>query len=325
VAAVAAGAGLMLGIVPAGATCGSANCFLVTGTQEGVGAKGSFIVDLSYRYVDQSRKLSGTRDVGEVLTPKVDFGGGTLEPDHHREIRTQNTLVEVDLTYGLTDRLALSGSLPLINDRDHEHFDEVGTPGEHFTRQDGTSGFGDVRLGVRYAFVPKVKDLLVGGLAIKIPTGAYRLRDSEGEINEPTLQPGTGSTDAVATLHYSHQWVPMRFESFVTGSYRLNGENDLDYRLGDEALLSAGVSLRTAGKVLWSVQANGRRTDRDRFLGGDVPSTGATFVNLTPGIRIEGGSGTSIYAFLQVPVYQKVNEAQLAPRTGLLVGVSKVY
>ncbi len=325
VAGVAVGAGLALGAVPARATCGSANCFLVTGTQEGVGAKGAFVIDLSYRYVDQSRKLSGSTDVGEVLAPKVDFDGGVLEPDHHREIRTQNTLVQIDLAYGLSDRLTLAGSLPLINDRDHEHFDEVGTPGEHFTRQGGTSGFGDARLGVRYAFLPGIKDLLVGGLAIKLPTGTYRLRDSEGDINEPTLQPGTGSVDAITSLHYARQWVPMRFESFVGGSYRKNGENDLDYRLGDEAILSAGISYRTAGKILWSVQANGRRTARDRFLGDAVPSTGATFVNLTPGIRIEGASGTSLYGFLQAPMYQTVNKAQLAPRTGLLVGISKTF
>jgi hypothetical protein len=32
-----------------------------------------------------------------------------------------------------------------------------------------------------------------------------------------------------------------------------------------------------------------------------------------------------LYAFVQVPAYQHVNEAQLAPRTGLLIGVSKTF
>src|SRR6266571_5363957 len=91
---------LFLRGAPVLATCGSANCFLVTGTQEGVGASGILTVDLSYRYIPQTRRLSGTKDVGEVLTPKIDFENRTIEPGHHREIGTQNTLVEIDLAYG---------------------------------------------------------------------------------------------------------------------------------------------------------------------------------------------------------------------------------
>jgi hypothetical protein len=307
------------------ATCGSANCFLVTGTQDGVGNRGQLVVDLSFRYVDQDRKLSGTRKVGEILTPKVDFENGVLEPDHHREIRTQNTLVEIDMSYGLTDRLALEWHLPLVNDRDHEHFGDVGTIDEHFSRGDGSSGFGDIRAGVRYALAVKARQILVGGLAIKAPTGEYRLRDSEGEINEPTIQPGTGSTDVIGSLAWSRQVVPQKGEWFLSGSYRWNGENGLDYRFGDETQATAGFRFRTERLVTWSLQVNGRRAGRDEFLGEGVPSTGSTLVNLTPGLRFEGKTGTSIYGFVQVPVYQKVNEVNLAPGSGIMLGVSHAF
>ncbi len=310
---------------PARATCGSANCFLVTGTQEGVSAAGILTVDLSYRFISQSRKLSGAKEVGEVLTPKVDFENGVLLPDHHREIRTQNTLVQVDLSYGVTARLTLAGSLPIINQRDHEHWDEVGEPEEHFTREDGTSGFGDVRLGARYALLVKTKDLLTGGLAIKLPTGAYTLHDSEGGINEPTIQPGTGTTDAIVSIHYAHQIVPARLEWFVSGAWRDGRKNDLDYQFGDETLLNAGLWHKAGERVTWSVQVNWRRTGRDRFRSQEVPSTGAAFTDLTPGLRLETSTGTSLYGFVQVPVRQDVNEAQLAPRAALLLGVSKSF
>ena len=311
---------------PVLATCGSANCFLVTGTQEGVGASGILTVDLSYRYIPQTRRLSGTRDVGEVLTPKIDFENRTIEPGHHREIGTQNTLVEIDLAYGLTPRLTLAASLPIINQRDHEHWDDVGTIDEHFTRTDGSSGFGDVRLGARYAFLVKTKDILVGGLALKVPTGAYRLLDSEGAINEPTIQPGTGSTDVITSLHYSHQIAPMRFEYFLAGALRTNGTNSLEYRFGDETLVTAGLSHKAGDRVTWSIQVNARRTERDRYLSQEIPSTGARFVNLTPGLRLDSAAGDlTLYGFVQVPVYQQVNEANLAPRTGLLLGVSKAF
>src|SRR5713101_1404648 len=41
------------GAAPSFATCGSANCFLVTGTEAGVGNEGRLVVDLSYRYIIQ--------------------------------------------------------------------------------------------------------------------------------------------------------------------------------------------------------------------------------------------------------------------------------
>jgi hypothetical protein len=310
---------------PARATCGSANCFLVTGTQEGVADRGRFTVDLSYRYVRQSRMLEGRHDVSEVLTPGIDFENGVIEPDHHREIETQNSLVEVDMAYGVGARLTVAGTLPIINNRDHQHFDDVGTPEESFTEDASTSGFGDVRLGVRGALLVRPSNLLVGGLAVKFPTGEYRLLDGEGTIGEPTIMPGTGSTDFIASLHYAHTWKGPQLEGFAAVAYRLNTENDLHYQMGDETLLSAGVSRRTGERLTWSVQVNGRRTGRDRYLGTQVSSTGATFVNLSPGLSVHAGEGLSLYGFVQVPVYQYVNEAQLAARTGLMLGVSKTF
>jgi hypothetical protein len=315
----------MMPTASARATCGAANCFLVTGTEQGIGLKGRLAVDVSFRYILQDQKLSGSREVDEVLTPKVDFENGVLEPDHHREIRTQNTLVEIDMAYGLTDRLTLAWVLPIINDRDHEHFDEVGTAEEHFTRADGSAGFGDLRVGIRSGLLVRGRDLMVGGLFLKLPTGAYRLRDSEGEINEPTIQPGTGSTDVIGTLHYARQIVPLQAEWFVSGAYHFNRENDLDYCFGDQVEANAGFRYRTRGDVTWSLQVNGRRAGRDRFRGAAVPSTGSTLVNLTPGVKLERSPATSIYGFVQIPVHQEVNETNLAPRLGLVIGVSKVF
>lgn len=319
-------AGFALGPPSAWATCGSANCFLVTGTQEGVRPSGILTVDLTYRYISQTRKLDGSEEVPEVLVPTIDFDNGVIDTsDLHREIRTQNTMVQVDLSYGATPRLTIAGSLPIINQRDHEHFHEAGTPAEHFSNQDGTSGFGDVRVGARYAFVVKTKDLLAGGLAIKFPTGAYTLRDSEGEINEPTIQPGTGATDVILSLYYTHQIVPARLEWFASGTWRGAGENDLDYEFGEETLASAGIRHKPGDKVTWSLQANLRQAGRDHFKSEEVPSTGGTWIDLTPGLQFDTGTGTSLYGFFQYPVSQDVNDMQLAPRGAFLAGVSKSF
>jgi hypothetical protein len=91
-------------------------------------------------------------------------------------------------------------------------------------------------------------------------------------------------------------------------------------------VLTLGAARRVGGKFTWSMQVNGRLTGRDDYRGDSVPNTGATYVNLTPGFRVANQDrDLSFYAFVQVPVFQDVNEAQLAPRTGLLTGLSKRF
>jgi hypothetical protein len=310
---------------PARAACGATSCFLVTETTETPVPEGSVRIDLSLHFIPQDRRLEGSDEVREVLVPKIDFESGDIEPDHHREIRTQNTMAQLDLAYGVSPRWTLFANLPLLVDRDHEHYDEVGEPTEFFTGEDGASGFGDVRVGARTSFLARQKDTLSGTLALEAPTGAYRLRDTEGDVNEPSLQPGSGSWDWIASAHYVHDWVPRRSGYFASLSHRRNGENDLGYRLGEETLAAFGVHARAGQRALWMLQLNARWAGRDRFEEEDVPSTGATFVNLTPGLRLESARGTSLYLHVPIPVYQDVNEAQLAPGIGLVIGVSHAF
>jgi len=56
-----------------------------------------------------------------------------------------------------------------------------------------------------------------------------------------------------------------------------------------------------------------------------VPSTGSDSVSLSPGIRFGPGKQLELYSYLQIPLYQDVNEAQLAPRFGFIVGLSKRF
>ncbi|MFQ5589055.1 MAG: hypothetical protein ACE5F7_09465, partial [Nitrospiria bacterium] len=46
-----AGMGFMFSSTNAWASCGAGNCFLVTGTQEGISSPGQMTLDISYRYI----------------------------------------------------------------------------------------------------------------------------------------------------------------------------------------------------------------------------------------------------------------------------------
>ena len=309
---------------PAHATCGTTACFLSTLTQEGTLGARKLRLDLSYRFVDQSRKREGSSSTEEVLTPGVNFASGELEFGHHRELKTDFHVVQVDASYGITSRLSLLASLPLLSVKHHEHV--VIEDGEaHFTDGDGTSGVGDVQLGARYVFLPTMRDLVLATLSVKLPTGAHERLDTEGEITEPSLQPGSGSTDVLGSLLLSHQLQPRRTEVFATATVRHNGTSDLDYKLGGEFQAGAGLTRLLSGGFTGSVQVNLRHGGRDRFLGEDVPNTGSTLVNVTPGLRYQVSSSLAVYAFVPLPVYQKVNEAQLTPKIGLVVGLSRQF
>jgi len=310
---------------PGVASCGSASCFLVTHAEEGVDSAGSFQVDLSYRYVDQTRMLDGSQSTSEVLVPKINFEDQLIEPDHHREISTRNTLVQLGLAYGITSRVSVFGILPLLVGKAHEHFNDAGTPTETFTNADGTSGFGDVVVGARYALLVKANDLLMGSVSLKVPTGPYKLLDSQGAINEPTIQPGTGSYDGLITLYYVKHQFPSSLEWFVSGSQRWNGRNSLEYQVGNETVLGGGVGYAHGERWIYSLQLNARHAGRDDYRGQGVPSTGSDSFSLSPGIRFGPGKELELYSYVQIPVYQDVNEAQLAPRVGFIVGLSKRF
>ncbi len=315
------------------ASCGAGNCFLVTGSEEGISAPGQMTLDISYRYVPMDDFRRGSNSTNEALVPKVDFENKEIENRHHREIRSLNELVQVNIGYGVTERFTLQLVIPLINNRAHEHFDGVTTanPAGTFTRDDGASGIGDMRLIARYAPVIKTRHLVVIGGGIKFPTGEYKLLNGDGNINEPTIQPGTGSFDYLFSFFYDYQILPHRFDTFVSLSYQLTGENNLNYAFGDQSLLNIGLNYRldTEKKISISSQFNFRHTGRDTFEtatgGTGVLSTGETTLYFSPGIRVQSSDTLGLYSFLQLPIYQYVNEENLVAKFGLVLGATYTF
>jgi hypothetical protein len=70
---------------------------------------------------------------------------------------------------------------------------------------------------------------------------------------------------------------------------------------------------------------NARHAGRDDYRGEGVPSTGSDAFTIAPGVRFRTGDRLELYGYVQVPLYQNVNEAQLAPRAGFVLGFSKSF
>ncbi len=307
------------------ASCGGSNCSLIRGTQSGVTNKGRFVFDISHRYILQDDKQRGGDDATEALVPKVDFENRVLELGHHREIRTINQLTQIDVSYGITEKLTATMNVPFRNDRYHEHDDEVdpAVPGSgDFNKVDGTEGFGDITLLLKYALLQTLKHQLVVGGGVKFASGEYKLLDNEGQINEPTLMPGTGSYDAILTGLYIFSVIPNRLDLFTSVAHRFTTKNPLDYLVGDSTAIDAGMLYALSTLVSISAQINARIARRDEFIGASVPSTGGEFINFTPGVTLAATENLSFYTHVQIPIYQRVNEVNLVPNYGLLFGAS---
>jgi hypothetical protein len=297
--------------------CDSASCSLVTRGQNGLMPKRGLRFDLSYAYTDLGARLSGSQKVAFVERPRVDLGRQKIWPAFHREYDGSEKVASLDVSYGLTSKLTLVGSLPAFAGHSHDiaHFGLL--------QEYSTGGNGDLLIGARYALGPRG---LVGGVSIKLPTGSYRVGgEFGGGILDPTLQPGSGSFDWVTSLQYSRHARPLALTWSVAASYQATTSNSLGYRFGDLTILNVGVSRPLTGRLSASVQAKVFHQQRSKFLDLGVPSTGGTLVYLTPGLRFNVAAGASIYGYVQLLPYRYVNEAQLAPRAAILTGLSKSF
>ena len=314
---------------PIFASCGSATCPLDLNTLNRPAA-GGFSLDLSFEYIDQSHPRIGTHSAHI----------GELHDAHHDEVRTVNRSTNLLLRYAATDRLQFSLGVPFIN-RSHEHLASNHTHATDVTVMHNTipeswnfHGAGDLMLQGRYALFERgATESLRATAGLKLPTGSHDRADAEGEIAEPSIQPGTGSTDLLVGLswekgllrttaaHGSMGNVAM-IPLFVSATWRRNGRGSEDFRAGNEWQLSAGTAYPLASHVELLGQLNVRRKSRDftAELDGLDPFTGGTFVYASPGVRWSAGRG-ALYTLVQLPIYRNVNGIQLTSNYNFVTGV----
>ena len=310
----------LLGLLGAGSVataCDSSSCSLLTRGENSLIPKKQFRLDLTLGYTDQGALLRGSQEVDAVFRPRVFLERQQIFPSFHRDIDGYDRVLQMDLTYGLGARFNLTASLPLPLWHAHEvaHGD--------FRQAYGTTGVGDALVGLRAAFGPRG---LVSGLSLKVPTGRYRIGgEFGGGIQDPTLQPGTGAVDFVGSLQYSWRADSLRLTWAVAGSYQATTTNPLDYRFGNQTVVTAGAARSLTSRLSASLQAKLFHQDRNQYLGQGVPSTGSTVVYVTPGLRLSAPGKVSLYAFVLLSPYRYVNEAQLGPRVGILAGLSKLF
>lgn len=314
--------------------CTSANCTLLTRTDGSHLSRGSWRVDVGWRFVDQDARRYGAGEVevtgavfAPVLRPRVDFASGRLRPNYHQEFAARQAALQLDVAYGLSTRWSALASVPLRTRYavDHVFFPAPGVDlhadaGPGPSRQTlSIAGVGDAQLGVRFG----IRRGLIAGAALKLPTGATGKLDEYGQVDDPSHQPGTGALGAIGTLQADGRVGGLDW--LASASFQRNGENDRGYRFGNETIVVAGLSRAVRGPLAVTVQAKTQHVQRNAFLGEPSPSTGATLVSIAPGLRVSTPLAGTFYGSVQMPLYRRVNEGQLAARWIVAMGIAKAF
>jgi hypothetical protein len=299
------------------ASCGSAFCTLMTDRY----AQGSgephvgWSADLRLEQVTQKRLRSGTSDVD----PSQVTGEEAIER------HTKNLNLVTTLSYGFDADWSLALRLPLVR-RDHLHdlIDEAtglpSTPEQwRFTR------LGDVQAIMRRQW--QVADgsaayALFGGL--KLPTGSIKIVNADGSRAERALQPGTGTTDVVLGVA-GRRALGVSDAMFGQASLTQALNSREQFKPGQRIELAAGWSHAYSAGLGAVLQLNLRHRAHDSGDESEPENSGSTTLDISPGVTLAAGPSSTLYAYLQLPVYQRVRGIQLVPRSALAVGWTRDF
>jgi hypothetical protein len=296
------------------ASCGAAFCMVNTGwSAQGAWTEPGTRFDLRYEYINQDQPMSGKDKVavGQI-------------PQHHDEVSTKNQNLVASLDQGFGANWGVNVSLPVVS-REHEHIHNH--HGAQLVETWDFTALGDMRVLGRYQFDSHPhgdarEDVWGLNFGLKLPTGKFDEKNAEGTLAERTLQPGSGTTDALLGAYFSSR-LPLRDLSwFAQVLFQAPLNEREDFKPGNRFGLDAGMRYEAAERVGLMLQLNYLQKGRDKGAEAEPDDSGGTFVFLSPGASWNLTKDFQLYGFVQLPLYQKVNGVQLVADYAVVVGLS---
>ena len=218
----------------------------------------------------------------------------------------------LEIEYGLVNKVSLLFILPYTNRTRETTVTNIETNTAEVVTFTG-DGFGDIIILGKYEIVtPSILSplgLAVGG-GVKLPTGSFE-EENSGTRLSIDLQPGTGAADLLLWGHFLYGLPSISMSFNANFLYRYAGVNLDSYRYGDEFLTSINGSYAFADFIALNLQLRGRFAEKDYWNGRFLPSTGGSYIDLTPSLIYYEGS-FALRVFVLVPIYRNVQGIQLA-------------
>jgi len=308
----------------------------------GYSAASGWRINLEYDFINQDELRSGTHSVTAEQVALINNNGGSQEVEH----QTINRYTTLGISYQPNANWNINMLVPYIS-RSHSTYsnamtDELGPSDLSFAQ---ANGIGDIKLIGSYQGILPTHNLGIQ-LGLKLPTGNYGGQNvvtgatvgrnpvfftsgpnaAAGQALDTSLQPGTGSTDAIVGMYY-YQAISQNFDAYGTGQFQFAihqalDQANADYRPGNLATVSLGVRYEADARVVPQFQANITRKGADDGALADRTDTAGTVVYLSPGITLAAEHNLHFFAFVQVPVYSNLSGYQLFPHWTASAGLS---
>jgi hypothetical protein len=317
-----------LGCSGQAAACATCGCTLSKdwlGPQ--LGSVSGWSVGVSYDFIDQNQMRVGKTN--------IDLAGAEaiLNPPGHAgnevELQTLSRTTTFGVDYNTAD-WGISVQVPFV-DRYHTTLQD-GTPAGYNFNQFNALGDAKLIVKVGLSAIGLSDDSSSGVIAgVKVPTGSTDepFNGAAGGIVDPSLQPGTGSTDLLLGGFYSGGLEKLGW--FAQGLWQHAVASQAGYRPGDAITVNGGLRYADMGQrivPLFQVNYVHRNIDRGNLVNVEFdgsPLTGGDLLYLAPGVSATLGAGFSAYGYVQFPVYQDVNGVQLTAKQIYSVGIRKTF
>lgn len=302
--------GALTAFTTTGYGCSVCGCSLSSDwAAQGYGMAPGLEESVNFQYYNQDNLRTGTGSVDKTLYPFPN------DQEIQQDTLTRSTTLGLD--YVVTPNWGFDLQIPYF-----DRFHSTIAPGDAEISESHADGIGDMRLLARYQIYRPSHSFGIQ-FGLKLPTGEFNQNfatgPQAGNLVDRGLQLGTGTTDATVGLSYFGR--PATYLGyFAQATY----QHALGYR--DEFLPSSTLNLNVGVRYLNTsivtplIQLNARWDSRERGFYADSDNSGDAAFYVSPGLTAQLGMKESLFAFVQLPVYQRVNGLQLDPRWLLSVG-----
>jgi hypothetical protein len=286
---------------PSAHACSACGCTLNSDwASQGLAASGGWRFDVRYDFFEQDQLRSGTDSVSR--------SSFTFPTDDEVQRYTINRNYTFALDYSPNKDWGFSAILPWF-DRSHATIAE-GDTGISTSHDEGIS---DLRLMARYAGFDAQRSTGIE-FGIKLPTGQFNSPfesgPRQGELLDRGVQLGTGTTDVLLGV-YNFGALSPDWGYFAQALVQQSLNSREDFKPGTGVNLNLGLRYTAGTTFVPQLQINARVEKREQGAEADVENSGATLVYLSPGITWNLSRRFSAFAFVQVPLYQRVNGLQI--------------
>jgi hypothetical protein len=277
----------------------------------GAGGNSGWSFDSRYEYTNQTTTRCGTQ--------QFDRSTVTFPTDNEIQLSTLNRTLWLGVDLAGASRWGVAVQLPVI-DRDHATV----AGGDTNVSTSHGRGIGDVRLVGRYRLTQTSNSSWSLQFGLKLPSGridqTFATGPQAGEALDRGLQLGSGTTDLIAGLSIFGRPLP-ELGTFAQATIVQSVAQRDGFSPSPSLTVSGGVRWLNSSRITPQLQVNAKWEGRERGAKADIENSGSVVVALSPGLTAEITNRIHAFAFVQVPVYQRVNGLQLEPRWQLSIGI----